>query len=155
MCELSVARGLTKRIILSRLLVRHTHEDIDGRFAKICNRIRNAYVFTMIQYKENIEAALGREDLPWKVHGLFAIPDYDSFVRPFIDKKFGRYATRKGEKDWTDLQFSFEAVDYKSAERSFFPLGVKTSWRPFAADKHCRIVKDPHSTSLGPSSGCL
>ena len=156
MCELLVARGLTKRIILSRLMVGHTHEDIDGRFAKIWTRIRNAYVLTMSHYKENIEAALSREDLPCKVHDLFAIPDYDSFVRPFIDKKFGRYAKRKGEKDWTVLQFSFEAVDDKSAERPFFPLGVKTSWRPFAADKHCRIVKDPHSTcgmtvdELGP-----
>ena len=110
MCELLVARGLTKKIVLSRLMVGHTHEDIDGRFAKIWTRIRNAYVLSMSQYNTNIEEALGREDLPCKVKDLFAIPDYDSFVRPFIDKKFGRYAKRKGEKDWTVLQFQFEAV---------------------------------------------
>lgn len=156
LCELLVARGLTQRIFLSRLMVGHTHEDIDGRFAKIWMRIRNAYVLTMNQYKTNIEEALSREDLPCKVEDIFAIPDYDSFLRPFIDKKFSRYAKRKGEKDWTVLQFSFEALLDDDKDRSSFPLGVRTTWRPFAADEHTRIVKDPHSTcgmtvdELGP-----
>ena len=64
MCELLVARKIVKRIVLSRLMVGHTHEDIDGRFAKIWTRVRNAYVLTMSQYKSNIEAALSREELP-------------------------------------------------------------------------------------------
>jgi hypothetical protein len=143
MCELLVARGVVSRIFLSRLMVGHTHEDIDGRFAKIWTRVRNAYVLTMNQYKTNIEESLNREELPCKVVDLFAIPDYDAFVRPSIDKSFGRYAKRHGEKDWSVLQFCFEAVDEK--DNPFFPLSVKTTWRPFAADKHVRIVKDPQS----------
>ena len=48
------------------------------------------YVPTMSQYKSNIEAALRREELPsCKVVGLFAIPDYDSFIRPHVDIKKG------------------------------------------------------------------
>jgi hypothetical protein len=43
----------------------------------------------------------------------------------------------------TVLQFSFEAIDDDDLE--YFPLGVRTTWRPFAADKHTRIVKDPLS----------
>lgn len=144
MCEILVARKIVKRIILSRLMVGHTHEDIDGRFAKIWTRVRNAYVLTMSQYKSNIEAALGAEDLPCKVVDLFVIPDYDTFIRPVIDPNFGRYAKRRGEKDWSVLQFSFESVTDDKA-LPFFPLGVQTKWRPFAADKHVRIVRDENS----------
>ena len=32
-CKLLVARRLTRQVILSRLLVKHTHEDIDAIFA--------------------------------------------------------------------------------------------------------------------------
>jgi hypothetical protein len=145
MCELLVARGIVKRIYLSRLMVGHTHEDIDGRFAKIWTRVRNAYVLTVNQYKTNIEEALTREELPCKVIDLFAIPDYDAFIRPSIDNNFGRYAKRHGEKDWSVLQFLFESQDDETL-CPFFPLPVKTTWRPFAADKHIRIVKDSQST---------
>ena len=34
-CELIVARGLTKRVVLTRLPPGHTHEDIDAVFGKI------------------------------------------------------------------------------------------------------------------------
>jgi hypothetical protein len=142
MCELLVARGICKRIILSRLMVGHTHEDIDGRFAKIWTRVRNAYVLTMSQYKTNIKAALSREEMPCKVVDLFAIPDYDAFIRPSIDPNFGRYAKRRGEKDWSVLQFCFESTDGEDDMDNWFPLKVRTKWRPFAANSHIRLVKD-------------
>ena len=157
MCELLVARKIVKRVVLSRLMVGHTHEDIDGRFAKIWTRVRNAFVLTMNQYKSNIEESLAREELPCKVVDLFAIPDYDSFIRPAIDSNFGRYAKRHGVKDWSVLQFCFEAVEDDKL-LPFFPLEVQTTWRQFAADTHTRIVKDPNSEcgmtvdELGPIS---
>ena len=86
-----------------------------------------------------------------------AIPDYDSFIRPHVDNKFGRYSKRHAEKDWSVLQFNFEEVNDEKL-LPFFPLGVKTTWRPFAADKHIRIVKDEKSEcgmtvdELGPIS---
>ena len=33
-CELLVARGLIRKLVLTRLPVGHTHEDIDAKFAK-------------------------------------------------------------------------------------------------------------------------
>ena len=45
-CELLVARGLTKHIVLSRLICGHTHEDIDSKFAKIWQLIKRSYVLT-------------------------------------------------------------------------------------------------------------
>lgn len=40
LCELLVARRLTKRVVLSRLLVGHTHCDVDAIFGKIWCKIR-------------------------------------------------------------------------------------------------------------------
>lgn len=40
MCELLIARGLTKRIVLTRLIVGHTHADIDGVFGRIWTKLR-------------------------------------------------------------------------------------------------------------------
>ncbi len=51
MCELLVAKGLTKHIVLTRLMVGHTHEDIDSKFAKIWGKIRRAYVLTHSAWK--------------------------------------------------------------------------------------------------------
>ena len=45
-CELLVARRLTRRLILSRLLVGHTHEDIDAIFAIIWQFLKNKKVMT-------------------------------------------------------------------------------------------------------------
>ena len=42
---------------------------------------------------------------------------------------------------WTMLQFTFEAVD----RCPMFPLGVKTTWRAYCADKVARIVEDEQS----------
>ena len=141
MCELLVARGVVKRLHMSRLMVGHTHEDIDARFAKVWRRVRNAFVLTMSDYKNCIETAVGRDGLPCKVQDLFVIGDYDEFIRKSVDSKFKRYAKRVGEKDWSVLQFKFEKIEDPDL-LPFFPLGVKTSWRPFAADCHTRIVKD-------------
>ena len=78
MCELLVARKIVKRVVLSRLMVFHTHEDIDGRFDKIWTPVISAFVLTMNHYKSNIEESLAQEELPCKVVDLFASSDYDS-----------------------------------------------------------------------------
>lgn len=41
MCELIIARGLTKKIVLTRLMVGHTHSDIDGVFGRLWTSIRS------------------------------------------------------------------------------------------------------------------
>lgn len=45
-CELLVARRLTKNIVLSRLPVGHTHEDIDGKFGCLWRGFRNNFTIT-------------------------------------------------------------------------------------------------------------
>ena len=85
LAELFIAKRLVRELILTRLPVGHTHEDIDAKFAKIWVRLRNLHVATITAYKKLIDEALGNNDsLPIEV----------------IDIKFGRYCKTK----WTQLQ---------------------------------------------------
>ncbi len=43
-CELLVSMNVTKKIVITRLPVGHTHEDIDSKFAKIWVGLRNKSV---------------------------------------------------------------------------------------------------------------
>ena len=122
-------------------MVGHTHEDIDARFALIWKRVRSAFVLCMSQYKKGIEQAVSRDALPCKVKDIFTVPDYTSFMTKHIDPKFGRYAKRHGEHDWSVLQFTMEKVTDEN-ELLFFPHGVKTHWRPFSSAYHTRLVRD-------------
>jgi hypothetical protein len=141
LCELLVARGVTKKIVLARLMVGHTHEDIDSKFALIWRRIRSAFALTMSHYKSQVEGALHTNGLTSEVIDLFAIPDYDKLLRPLVDKNFGRYAKRVSSNDWSVLEFTFQGID-DVKQLNHFPLGVKTTYRPYTADRVLRIVKD-------------
>jgi len=88
-----IARGLTKTIILSRLIVGHTHADIDAKFALIWKNIRQKYVLTPQEYKNAIFSALNGS-LSTDVEDIFVVPDYKSFFESFIDTSFSRYSTK-------------------------------------------------------------
>ena len=75
MCELLVARRLTKKIVLTRLLVGHTHEDIDSKFGVLWKHIRSKHVHSPQEYKIHIEAALSLPNLDCRVVDIIAIPD--------------------------------------------------------------------------------
>jgi hypothetical protein len=90
-CELLVSRGLCKRIELTRLLVGHTHEDIDSIFAKIWTYIRSMPILSPQEYLRIIEHALSKRSTPAKVEDILVVPDYVAYMAPYIDKKFGRY----------------------------------------------------------------
>jgi hypothetical protein len=117
MCELLVAKGLTKHIVLTRLMVGHTHEDIDSKFAKIWGKIRRAYVLTNSAWEIAIESILSKKHMPCKCKDIFAICDYVSYLAPHISR-LSHYA----KKEWTQLQFFFDATE----KSEHFPCGVKT-----------------------------
>lgn len=139
-CELLVARRLTYKIFLSRLMVGHTHEDIDARFGTIWSHMRNRFVYTPQEYTRMIHGAYGTK-LPIIVKDVWVVPNYKLLVRPYMDKKFGRYAKTTKDKNWTQLQFIFEAVD----DITHFPLGVKTTYRRYCANEVVEIVKNSDS----------
>ena len=50
-CELLVSKNIVNKIVLTRLIVGHTHEDIDAKFGIVCTYIRNKSMLTPQQYK--------------------------------------------------------------------------------------------------------
>jgi hypothetical protein len=91
LAELVVIRGLTKKIVLTRLPVGHTHEDIDSKFALVWKKVRDQFVLTPLQYKNLIESALTTSKLKCSVHDVFIVPDYTAYIMPHVDDKFSRF----------------------------------------------------------------
>ena len=62
MCELIVARRLTKKFILTRFPVGHTHEDIDSKFGTLWRFIRSKHVYTSLEYESHLVAPHNRNN---------------------------------------------------------------------------------------------
>lgn len=146
---LIVAKSLTKKIVISRLPVGHTHEDIDSKFAFIWKRVRNNFVLTPLAYKRAIESSLTNDRAACEVIDIFAVPNYEKYIEPYIIPDFGRYArlSRTGD-DWTQLQFIFDAVPISN----YFPCGVRTTYRKFSADM---VVLIEEETAGRPENGFI
>ena len=135
-CELLVARRLTLKVVLTRLMVGHTHEDIDARFGTLWLGMRNRHVYSPQDYVKVIHGCYG-DKLPIFVQDIWVVPNYKNLIKPYMDKKFGRYAKTVKDKNWTQLQFKFEAIE----PSEHFPLGVKTTYRRYCADEVVEIIK--------------
>ena len=72
--ELLVAKGVINKIVITRLPVGHTHEDIDSKFAKIWMKLRTNHISTMNNYKELIESSISTNTEPCEVVDLFLRP---------------------------------------------------------------------------------
>lgn len=141
LCELLIVRGLTKKIVLTRLMVGHTHSDIDAVFGRLWTAIRNCHVHTQEAYRDRIIEALSTEKYDAEVVDIYSVPDYDAILLPFIDVKFGRYC----KQEHTQLQFTFEAV----AVSDDFPLGCKTTYRAYSENDVIEIVNDATAQHFG------
>jgi hypothetical protein len=141
--ELLVAKGLCKRVVVTRLPVGHTHEDIDSLFAKIWKKLRRMHVITPQQYEKLAAASLYKPGRPCKVEDVFCVPDFQSFIGDSCgDKALNRWKMTK----WAQLQFTSEAVD-PSEE---FPLGVRTTYRAFSKDTAIEIIDNDDEHALIP-----
>ena len=123
---------MAKKVVITRLPVGHTHEDIDSKFAFIWKRVRNNFVLHPTAYRQAIESSLSNEKIKCEVVDVFVVPNYEKYLKGYIIPDFSRYAkVNKNGVDWTQLQFIFEAVPASE----FFPVGVKTTYRKFSADQ--------------------
>jgi hypothetical protein len=134
MCELLVCKRLTMKVVLSRLLVGHTHCDNDGIFGRIWVKVRNQFVLSPQEYKEWIIKATDSAEMKTSVIDVFVLPDYESYLKPHIDKHFGLFA----KEEHTKHQFTFEAVDISP----HFPCGCKTTYRAFCRDQVVKIIEN-------------
>jgi hypothetical protein len=141
LCELIVARRLCKRIVLSRLMVGHTHEDIDSKFGILWKKIRHKYVYTPQQYDTCISKYLSTKRKSCTVVDVFAVPDFKKLLDDYVDPALR--AQSKCEK--TQLQWSFEAC----TPDEFFKNGVKIFYRAYSTDEVCQIIEDKNAKMCG------
>ena len=141
-CELLVARRICKKIVLSRLPVGHTHEDIDAIFALIWKNLMNESALTPEQYKALVLESIGGKETLHDVFDLFVIPNYTKFLQPAADKKLGRYS----KLDWTQLQIIFDSTDVCDE----YPCGVKITYRAYSSNTVTafRKTKRPDGTNV-------
>jgi hypothetical protein len=131
LCELLVINGLTKKVVLTRLIVGHTHLDIDGVFGKLWTYIRDKHALSPDEYLQLILEAL--KSYNPEVIDLFAIPNYEEVLTPCIDKNFSRYC----KEEQTQHQFIFESV----TPSDDFPFGVKMTYRAYSTDETIEIFE--------------
>ena len=133
MCELIVIKRLTKKITLSRLMVGHTHCDIDAVFGRLWKYARTRHILTPQAYELAVTNALSTAGYKAKVVDIFVVPDYTSYFEGCGDNNFGKYSKLEA----TQLQFCFEAIE-PSID---FPNGVKTTYRAYSANETIEIVQ--------------
>jgi hypothetical protein len=104
-CFMLVLKGIALKVVLTRLLPGHTHEDIDALFALIWNLLRDKHCLSPDEFVAILKKALESKHVV-DVEDIFAVPDYEEFFAPHIDAHFGRFA----KQEWTQLQFTFERV---------------------------------------------
>ena len=136
-CELIIARKLgVKELITTRLVVGHTHEDVDAFFGVLWRLYRLEPILTLDHYRDFIVNYFGADRI--KVIDVVAIHDYVSFIEPFADRYLARYAKHENEiLDYTRLQWRFQDVEVSRES----PFGVKTTHRGYAADRVYLITK--------------
>jgi hypothetical protein len=102
-CVLLINHGVLDKIVLTRLPVGHTHEDIDGCFALIWKKLRDEYIITPSQFSDLIAHTLKQKHRV-VVQDVHATADYVKLVEECIDKDLGRYA----KEEWAQLQWVFK-----------------------------------------------
>jgi hypothetical protein len=97
----------------------------------VWKRIRNKFVLSPLQYAKEITGALTTNRTPCHVHDIFIVPDYASYIAPYLDPALGRYAKRHKDTDWTQLQCEFFSVPISDS----FPLGSRLTYRKYSQDE--------------------
>jgi hypothetical protein len=90
-----VAKRLTRKIVLTRLPVGHTHEDIDAIFALIWQFMKNKKALTPQIYASFVAMACQSKVPVVDVIDLWAVPDYMEYFQDSINPRLGRYAKGK------------------------------------------------------------
>ena len=136
-CELLVARRLTKKVVLSRLIVGHTHEDIDAIFGVIWNKLMTENALSPQKYRDILVESCKNKAPEVRVQDIWVVPDYKSYFKPFISSDLKRYAKGK----WSQLQITFETATPHTVTAS---TGVKITHRAFSCDNVKLLRRLPH-----------
>lgn len=123
--EWLVMKGLTTKVVITRLPVGHTHEDIDAQFAHIWKALRHQFVLSPQMQRLIAIKGLGtKKQIRWR--DVYCVPDYNAF---FADNTIPiARAFRKANTgdDWTQLQWIVQAKEDGT---------VYTTYRAYASDE--------------------
>ena len=86
-----VILGGCLKVYITRLMVGHTHEDIDGRFGRIWVKIRYMHVYTPQELEEAIHNSFRKTDHEINIVYVIAICNYKDYYEKFIDKSLQNY----------------------------------------------------------------
>jgi len=138
MAELLVHWGLTKRVIITRLPVGHTHEDIDGMFGVIWQHNKMFNILTPQKQAFLTRKAFAHriaKGFEVEVEDVFAVPDYRKYITP--NSWLKRVFKTTKDEPYTQLQFTVEKVPVSE----HFPLGVRTMYKAYATDSAIEIIR--------------
>jgi len=137
--EWLVLKGLTTKVVLTRLPVGHTHEDIDAQFARIWAALRLQYVLSPQMQKEFIIHGLQGANKQVRFHDVYCVPDYSSFFKESLDTVCRAFKRNQYGVDWTQLQWIVELVHsdiHVDSESNIVDSGIfRTSYRTYANDE--------------------
>ena len=94
-----VAKGLCLKVVLTRLLPGHTHEDIDALFALIWTLVRDEIVLSPSEFEAAIRKAFKMFD-DVDVVDIHAVPNFFKYYEGYVDSDISRFA----KEEWTQLQ---------------------------------------------------
>lgn len=91
-CEMLIIRRLCLKVVLTRLPVGHTHENIDAKFGIIWTAARSRTLLTPNAYRDMIINACNKKGQKVRVVDVVVVPDYKAYfdLESCIDKKFGQ-----------------------------------------------------------------
>ena len=125
-----VFKEFCPNIILARLPVGHTHEDIDSRFGKIWTFVRNRHVYTFDGFCSIIREAFANDDHV-SVQPVFAILNYKEYYDQFIDENLKALYSKMEN---TQLYFKVQPVRETDLQDSASNLLVRTNYRKCGQD---------------------
>jgi hypothetical protein len=126
-------RGI-KEIILTRLPVGHTHEDIDAKFGTLWKATRNVHILTPQDYKAYLETVFcGKKEEEFKVIDIICVPDYETIFESCMDNTIRDWAKRQNAQ----LQWKFTHLQHKDSAHD---VNCHVTYRPYSCDEVFEIV---------------
>lgn len=123
-----------REVYLTRLPPGHTHEDIDGKFARIWVKIRNTSILTPSQFASILENLFRNSKLPFQLIDLIALPNYKKGLDEVTDDTLAGWSkTNKFQAQWM-----FKLTDRSPTNL----LGVQIEYKAYCQDKCFVIVKE-------------
>ena len=147
--EVIVALRLSNYIIYSRLPTQHSHDDLDGGFGNVKQKLKDFPMLTWESFPERMRQCFGVDSrMPVHVEDLFIIHNWVDWLEPHIDPKLANLH----KKAHTQHQWVFESVE----DSVYFPMGAKVQYRAHAQEVTIEaelVEKDKARSPLGKYGG--